>query len=58
MHSDVITLTCLQASRAISQRVKGLQHRARAVFSLGNTVFVDSMVCFVTHTFTNQYAGF
>jgi len=34
----------LQVSRAISLKIRGLQHRARAVFSLGNTVFVDPMV--------------
>ncbi|XP_058500478.1 putative ATP-dependent RNA helicase TDRD12 isoform X2 [Solea solea] len=33
-----------KVTRAISQKIKGLQHRARAVLSLGNTVFVDSMV--------------
>ncbi|KAI3370727.1 hypothetical protein L3Q82_007106 [Scortum barcoo] len=33
-----------QVTRAISQKIRGLQHRARAVFSLGNTVFVDPMV--------------
>ncbi|KAM9753696.1 putative ATP-dependent RNA helicase TDRD12 [Menidia menidia] len=30
--------------RAISLKIRGLQHRAKAVFSLGNTVFVDPMV--------------
>ncbi|XP_072241434.1 putative ATP-dependent RNA helicase TDRD12 [Leuresthes tenuis] len=33
-----------KVSRAISLKIRGLQHRARAVFSLGNTVFVDPMV--------------
>ncbi|KAK5866824.1 hypothetical protein PBY51_011368 [Eleginops maclovinus] len=33
-----------KVTRAISQKICGLQHRARAVFSLGNTVFVDPMV--------------
>ncbi|XP_034540637.1 uncharacterized protein tdrd12 isoform X2 [Notolabrus celidotus] len=33
-----------KVTRAISQKIRGLQHRARAVFSLGNTVFVDPMV--------------
>uniref|UniRef100_UPI0037E94DDE putative ATP-dependent RNA helicase TDRD12 n=1 Tax=Semicossyphus pulcher TaxID=241346 RepID=UPI0037E94DDE len=33
-----------KVTRAISQKIRGLQHRARAVFSLGNTVFVDRMV--------------
>ncbi|CAB1459642.1 unnamed protein product [Pleuronectes platessa] len=33
-----------KVTRAISQRIRGLQHRARAVLSLGNTVFVDPMV--------------
>nr|XP_040047457.1 putative ATP-dependent RNA helicase TDRD12 isoform X1 [Gasterosteus aculeatus aculeatus] len=33
-----------EVTRAISQKIQGLQHRARAVFSLGNTVFVDPMV--------------
>ncbi|XP_004086289.2 putative ATP-dependent RNA helicase TDRD12 isoform X1 [Oryzias latipes] len=30
--------------RTISQKIRGLQHRARAVLSVGNTVFVDPMV--------------
>ncbi|XP_056272378.1 putative ATP-dependent RNA helicase TDRD12 isoform X2 [Pseudoliparis swirei] len=34
-----------KVTRAINQRIRGRQHRARAVFSLGNTVFVDPMVC-------------
>ncbi|XP_034390396.1 putative ATP-dependent RNA helicase TDRD12 [Cyclopterus lumpus] len=34
-----------KVTRAINRRIRGLQHRARAVFSLGNTVFVDPMVC-------------
>ncbi|XP_034077670.1 putative ATP-dependent RNA helicase TDRD12 [Gymnodraco acuticeps] len=33
-----------KVTRAISQKIRGLQHRAKAVFSLGNTVFVDPMV--------------
>ncbi|XP_069384015.1 putative ATP-dependent RNA helicase TDRD12 [Paralichthys olivaceus] len=33
-----------KVTRAISQKIRGLQHRARAVLSLGNTVFVDPMV--------------
>ncbi|XP_035521694.1 putative ATP-dependent RNA helicase TDRD12 [Morone saxatilis] len=33
-----------KVTRGISQKIRGLQHRARAVFSLGNTVFVDPMV--------------
>uniref|UniRef100_A0A8D2ZMU0 RNA helicase n=1 Tax=Scophthalmus maximus TaxID=52904 RepID=A0A8D2ZMU0_SCOMX len=33
-----------KVTRAISQKVRGLQHRARAVLSLGTTVFVDPMV--------------
>ncbi|XP_045892826.1 putative ATP-dependent RNA helicase TDRD12 isoform X2 [Micropterus dolomieu] len=33
-----------KVTRAISQKIRGLQHRARAVFSLGNTIFVDPMV--------------
>ncbi|XP_031135679.1 putative ATP-dependent RNA helicase TDRD12 isoform X2 [Sander lucioperca] len=33
-----------KVTRALSQKIRGLQHRARAVFSLGNTVFVDPMV--------------
>uniref|UniRef100_A0A3B4WLS7 RNA helicase n=1 Tax=Seriola lalandi dorsalis TaxID=1841481 RepID=A0A3B4WLS7_SERLL len=33
-----------KVTRAISQKIRGLQHRARAVHSLGNTVFVDPMV--------------
>nr|XP_019934149.1 PREDICTED: putative ATP-dependent RNA helicase TDRD12 [Paralichthys olivaceus] len=37
-------LKSLGVTRAISQKIRGLQHRARAVLSLGNTVFVDPMV--------------
>ncbi|XP_010739316.3 putative ATP-dependent RNA helicase TDRD12 isoform X2 [Larimichthys crocea] len=33
-----------KVTRAITQKIRGLQHRARVVFSLGNTVFVDPMV--------------
>ncbi|XP_040894679.1 putative ATP-dependent RNA helicase TDRD12 [Toxotes jaculatrix] len=33
-----------KVTRAISQKIQGLQHQARAVLSLGNTVFVDPMV--------------
>lgn len=33
-----------QATRAISQKIQSVTHQARAVFSLGNTVFVDPMV--------------
>ncbi|XP_039664374.1 putative ATP-dependent RNA helicase TDRD12 isoform X1 [Perca fluviatilis] len=33
-----------KVTRALCQKIRGLQHRARAVFSLGNTVFVDPMV--------------
>ncbi|XP_029908910.1 putative ATP-dependent RNA helicase TDRD12 isoform X2 [Myripristis murdjan] len=33
-----------KVTRAMSQKIRGLQHRARAVLSLGNTVFVDPMV--------------
>ncbi|KAM4573429.1 putative ATP-dependent RNA helicase TDRD12 [Odontesthes bonariensis] len=33
-----------KVTRVISHKIRGLQHRARAVFSLGNTVFVDPMV--------------
>ncbi|XP_076588920.1 putative ATP-dependent RNA helicase TDRD12 [Chaetodon auriga] len=33
-----------KVTRTISQKIRGLPHRARAVFSLGNTVFVDPMV--------------
>ncbi|XP_005936446.1 putative ATP-dependent RNA helicase TDRD12 isoform X2 [Haplochromis burtoni] len=33
-----------KVTRAISQKIRGLQHRARVVLSLGNTVFVDPMV--------------
>ncbi|XP_072290541.1 putative ATP-dependent RNA helicase TDRD12 [Eucyclogobius newberryi] len=29
---------------AVSQKIKGLQHRAKVVLSLGNTIFVDPMV--------------
>uniref|UniRef100_A0A087XR09 RNA helicase n=1 Tax=Poecilia formosa TaxID=48698 RepID=A0A087XR09_POEFO len=38
-----------KVTRAISQKIRGLQHRARAVLCLGNTVFVDPMVniCFL-----------
>ncbi|GAA6227719.1 putative ATP-dependent RNA helicase TDRD12 [Lates japonicus] len=48
-----------KVTRAVSQKIRGLQHRARAVLSLGNTVFVDPMVR-VTHipgmkTVINEY---
>uniref|UniRef100_A0A3Q4HR82 RNA helicase n=1 Tax=Neolamprologus brichardi TaxID=32507 RepID=A0A3Q4HR82_NEOBR len=33
-----------KVTRAISQKIRRLQHRARVVLSLGNTVFVDPMV--------------
>ncbi|XP_070686471.1 putative ATP-dependent RNA helicase TDRD12 [Pempheris klunzingeri] len=33
-----------KVTRAIGQRIRGLQHRARAVCSLGRTLFVDPMV--------------
>uniref|UniRef100_A0A665TAV9 RNA helicase n=1 Tax=Echeneis naucrates TaxID=173247 RepID=A0A665TAV9_ECHNA len=33
-----------KVTRAVTQKIRGLQHRARAVLSLGNTVFVDPMV--------------
>ncbi|XP_051808065.1 putative ATP-dependent RNA helicase TDRD12 [Acanthochromis polyacanthus] len=33
-----------KVTRTISQKIRGLQHRGRAVLSLGNTVFVDPMV--------------
>ncbi|KAM9854853.1 putative ATP-dependent RNA helicase TDRD12 [Aulostomus maculatus] len=33
-----------KVTRAVSQKIQGLQHRARAVLSVGNTVFVDTMV--------------
>ncbi|TKS73791.1 putative ATP-dependent RNA helicase TDRD12 [Collichthys lucidus] len=33
-----------KVTRAITQKIQGLQHRARVVFGLGNTVFVDPMV--------------
>ncbi|XP_032378783.1 putative ATP-dependent RNA helicase TDRD12 [Etheostoma spectabile] len=33
-----------KVTRALSLKIRGLQHRAKAVFSLGNTVFVDPMV--------------
>uniref|UniRef100_A0A3B4BI68 RNA helicase n=1 Tax=Periophthalmus magnuspinnatus TaxID=409849 RepID=A0A3B4BI68_9GOBI len=33
-----------KVTRAISQKIKGLQHRARVVLSLGNTIFVDPMI--------------
>ncbi|KAK2842825.1 hypothetical protein Q5P01_013025 [Channa striata] len=33
-----------KVSRAISQKIRGLQHRAKVVLSLGNTVFVDPMI--------------
>ncbi|KAM3870210.1 putative ATP-dependent RNA helicase TDRD12 [Diretmus argenteus] len=37
-----------KVTRAISKKIRGLQHRARVVLSLGNTIFVDPMVR-VTH---------
>ncbi|XP_029288889.1 putative ATP-dependent RNA helicase TDRD12 isoform X3 [Cottoperca gobio] len=33
-----------KVTRAISQKIRGLQHRAQVLLSLGNTVFVDPMV--------------
>uniref|UniRef100_A0A8C6TUJ0 RNA helicase n=1 Tax=Neogobius melanostomus TaxID=47308 RepID=A0A8C6TUJ0_9GOBI len=33
-----------KVTRAISQKIKGLQHRVRVVLTLGNTVFADPMV--------------
>ncbi|XP_032406227.1 putative ATP-dependent RNA helicase TDRD12 [Xiphophorus hellerii] len=48
-----------KVTRAISQKIRGLQHRARAVLCLGNTVFVDPMVRVTqmpgTKTFINEY---
>ncbi|XP_026220621.1 putative ATP-dependent RNA helicase TDRD12 isoform X1 [Anabas testudineus] len=48
-----------KATRTISQKIRGLQHRARAVLSLGNTVFVDPMVRVTqvpgTKTVINEY---
>nr|XP_033490636.1 putative ATP-dependent RNA helicase TDRD12 isoform X1 [Epinephelus lanceolatus]XP_033490637.1 putative ATP-dependent RNA helicase TDRD12 isoform X1 [Epinephelus lanceolatus] len=49
-----------KVTRAISQKIRGLQHRARAVLSLGNTVFVDPMVRMTrvpgTKTVINEYS--
>ncbi|XP_013884583.1 putative ATP-dependent RNA helicase TDRD12 isoform X2 [Austrofundulus limnaeus] len=33
-----------KVTRAISQKIRGLQHQSRVVLSLGNTVFLDCMV--------------
>uniref|UniRef100_A0A3Q3A4F7 RNA helicase n=1 Tax=Kryptolebias marmoratus TaxID=37003 RepID=A0A3Q3A4F7_KRYMA len=47
-----------KVTRTISQKVRGLQHQARAVLSLGNTVFVDPMVITKVpgmKTFINEY---
>uniref|UniRef100_A0A3P9NCA3 RNA helicase n=1 Tax=Poecilia reticulata TaxID=8081 RepID=A0A3P9NCA3_POERE len=48
-----------KVTRAISQKIRGLQHRARAVLCLGNTVFVDPMVRVTqmpgTKTCINEY---
>ncbi|CAB1322821.1 unnamed protein product [Coregonus sp. 'balchen'] len=33
-----------KVTRAISQKIKGLQHQAKVVLCLGNTVFVDPMI--------------
>ncbi|XP_047451385.1 putative ATP-dependent RNA helicase TDRD12 isoform X2 [Mugil cephalus] len=33
-----------KVTRAICQKIQGLQHHARAVLSLGNTVFLDPMI--------------
>ncbi|XP_061620973.1 putative ATP-dependent RNA helicase TDRD12 isoform X2 [Phyllopteryx taeniolatus] len=33
-----------KVTRAVSQKIQGVKHRARAVHSLGNTVFLDIMV--------------
>ncbi|XP_047239557.1 putative ATP-dependent RNA helicase TDRD12 isoform X4 [Girardinichthys multiradiatus] len=48
-----------KVTRAISQKIRGLQHRARVVLGLGNTVFVDPMVRVTqmpgTKTLINEY---
>ncbi|XP_057693599.1 putative ATP-dependent RNA helicase TDRD12 isoform X2 [Corythoichthys intestinalis] len=33
-----------KVTRAVSKKIQGVKHRARAVFSLGNTVFLDMFV--------------
>lgn len=46
--SPCARLICLcnpnQATRAIRQKIQGVQHQARVVLSLGNTLFLDPMV--------------
>ncbi|XP_068595028.1 putative ATP-dependent RNA helicase TDRD12 [Brachionichthys hirsutus] len=48
-----------KVTRAINKKIRGRQHRAKAVFSLGNTVFVDPMMCLSQvpgmKTMTNEY---
>uniref|UniRef100_A0A4W5N9X7 RNA helicase n=1 Tax=Hucho hucho TaxID=62062 RepID=A0A4W5N9X7_9TELE len=48
-----------KVTRAISQKIKGLQHQAKVVLCLGNTVFVDPMVRMTRlpglKTFINEY---
>uniref|UniRef100_A0A8C5HR34 RNA helicase n=1 Tax=Gouania willdenowi TaxID=441366 RepID=A0A8C5HR34_GOUWI len=48
-----------KVTRLISQKIRGLPHRAQAVLSLGNTVFLDPMVRVTTipglKTFINEY---
>lgn len=44
-HPHLIGLcTQNQVTRAIRQKIQGVQHQARVVFSLGKTVFLDPMV--------------
>ncbi|XP_035986741.1 putative ATP-dependent RNA helicase TDRD12 isoform X1 [Fundulus heteroclitus] len=48
-----------KVTRAIRQKIQGLQHQARVVLALGNTVFVDPMVRVTqmpgTKTLINEY---
>uniref|UniRef100_A0A8C6LPL3 RNA helicase n=1 Tax=Nothobranchius furzeri TaxID=105023 RepID=A0A8C6LPL3_NOTFU len=48
-----------KVTRVIHHKIRGLQHQARAVLSLGNTVFVDSLVRVTkipgTKTLINEY---
>ena len=46
----IIIMVWFQVTRAIRQKIKGLQHQAKVVLCLGNTVFVDPMVGFSTTT--------
>lgn len=53
----------VQVTRAISQKICGVLHQARAVLSLGRTVFVDPMVgpqsvCYIRAKHMNEKQEF